>query len=159
MVRSDPATKKRSAGALRLVHALSRKSVTAVAARLEGTGPAIGAAEITRAAHFFLRLGLVDGELAAVEIDAVHLFRRELAFGIIAERHESEAARAARHAIVGDVDIGEGAELTEGVAEIGFGGLKGHVSNIEFGIHCDDFRMLRLLPARSRESGFESSLN
>ena len=63
-----------------------------------------------------------------------------------------------RLAIVRDVDIGYTAELTKGVAEIGFGGLEGHVSNIEFGIHSDDIRMLRLLSARSRESGFESSL-
>jgi hypothetical protein len=98
---------------------------TAIAARLEGTGPTIRAAEgATGAAHFFLRLRFVHGELTTIEIDAVHLFDGQLALRFARERDERETARAARHAIVRDVNVGDGAELTECVTEDVFGGVE-----------------------------------
>src|SRR5438128_1460515 len=113
---------------------LMRERLVTVAASLEPASLAIRAAVVAPAAHFCLGLGFVDRELPAIEIGAVHLFRRELALGVGAERHERETARAARLTVVGDVNVSHAAELTEGVAEIGLGGLEGHVSNIEFGI-------------------------
>jgi hypothetical protein len=55
------------------------------------------------------------------------------------------------------MDVGHAAKSSEGGAERIFSGFEGQISHEQLGIHIDDARIYRPLPARSRKSGFESS--
>jgi hypothetical protein len=131
--------------------------VAAITAGLKGTGTAIGARELALAAHFFFRTSFVDGECTAIEFFAIHAIDRSFAFFGGRESDETETARAAGFAIIGDVNVSDLAELFESGTQIVFGRVKGEISNIKFGIHCEEVRRYRLVAARSRKSGFESS--
>ena len=72
------------------------------------------------------------------EVDAIELLSSELGLFGRAESDERETAGAAGHFVHGNVNVRDVTELTEGRAELVFGGFEGHVANVEFGTHSDD---------------------
>src|ERR1051325_7179981 len=109
---------------------------------------------------FFTRARDVDSERAAVELLAVHGIDGLLRFLRRAHGHESEAARAAAHAIHHQVGFHDCAVRGERVLQVVFGGVEGKISNKQFRTHV----MLTVLtdPCLSRlfpTAGFQSSLN
>src|ERR1017187_1769443 len=107
------------------------ESTTAAAATKAATAAA--AAE-SAACALFLGTSLIDGELAAAEFGAVDLFSRCFGLFFGPHGHEGKAARASRHLVHGDVDVGDCAELAEVRAKFVFRGLEGQVPNVEFGV-------------------------
>jgi hypothetical protein len=101
--------------------ATATAETTAFAA--EATATAAAAAEAATWT-LFLWTGFIDRESAATEIGAVHLLSGEL--GLIGRAHgnESETAWAAGHLVHGDVEVGHGAKLAEGRAQLVFGGVE-----------------------------------
>src|SRR5271168_1762621 len=83
------------------------------AAAAETTAAATAAAAEAAAGALFLRTSLIDRQLTAAEIDAIALFSRDLGLFGRAHGHEGETARAARHAIHGDVNVGHGTILAK----------------------------------------------
>lgn len=121
-----------------LVTTIAAIAIATAAATAETTAATAAAAETTAATAateaatraIFLRAGLIDRQLTAAEIDAVHLFRRLL--GLIGRAHgdERETARAAGHLVHSDVNVGHGAELTERGAKFVLGGLERQVTDV-----------------------------
>lgn len=93
----------------------------------------IGAAERARPRRRGIPRGarLIDRELAAVDLHAVQLFRRELALLFTAESDEGKTAGPACEAIAGDMHFGDGAELFERIAKIRFRGVERQVPDVE----------------------------
>src|SRR5271165_1184047 len=122
----------------RSVAALAAVAATAAAAAEAATAataaaaaePAAAAAAEAAAWAIFLGTGLVDGQLAPAELDAVDLLGCDL--GLFSRSHgdEGEAARAARHLVHGDVNVGYGSELAEVRAELVFGCFEREISNV-----------------------------
>src|SRR5271165_1298718 len=113
----------------RSVAALAAVAATAAAAAEAATAATAAAAEAAAWA-IFLGTGLVDGQLAPAELDAVDLLGCDL--GLFSRSHgdEGEAARAARHLVHGDVNVGYGSELAEVRAELVFGCFEREISNV-----------------------------
>lgn len=82
-----------------------------------------------------LGLGFVNLNVTAVEVFSVHARDGSGAFVSFAESDEGETTRAARLTIHSDINIGDVAELAEGVTEAVFGGVERKITNIEFGVH------------------------
>jgi hypothetical protein len=105
-------------------------AATATAAAAETTAFAAEAAATAAAAAeaatwtLFLGTGFIDSESAATEVGAVHLLSGNL--GLIGRAHgdESETAWAAGHFVHGDIEVGHGAKLAEGRAQLVFGGVE-----------------------------------
>jgi hypothetical protein len=109
--------------------AAAAEATTAAAAAAAEAATAATAAEATAGA-VFLRAGLIDRQLTASELDAVDLLSRYL--GLFGRTHgdEGEAARAARHFVHSDVNVGNGSELAEVRAELVFGRFEREISNV-----------------------------
>ena len=102
---------------------------------LSAAGQGLGAVVSRRAAEaatraLFLGTGLIDRELTATEIGAVHLLGSGLRLFLGAHGDEREAAGAAGHLVHGDVQIRDGAELAEGGAKLILGGLERQVADV-----------------------------
>ena len=105
-------------------------SSAAAAAACAAVYSAAAAADAAAAGTLFLRTGFIDGELAAAEIGAVKFFSRGLGFVASAHGDEREATGATGHLVHRDVNVGDGAELTEGRTEFVFSGLKGQIADV-----------------------------
>jgi hypothetical protein len=108
--------------------AIATAAETATATAAAETTAAATAEAATRA--LFLGTGLIDRQLTATEINAIHLFCCNL--GLIGRAHgdEREAARAAGHLVHGDINIGHATELAEGGAKLVFRGLERQVTDV-----------------------------
>ena len=102
-----------------------RKSVTTLAAiamtaaEAAATFAAAAAAEATAAATeaaagaLFFRTGFIDRQLTAAQFRAVEFFSSRLGFVVAAHGDEGETARAARHLVHSNINVGYGSELPE----------------------------------------------
>src|SRR5262249_28608430 len=108
-------------------------AATTAAATVAATAATAATTEAATRA-IFLRTGLIDRQLTATEIGAIHLFRRGA--GLIGRAHcdEREAARAAGHLVHRDVNVGHGTELAESGAEFVFRRLERQVTDVQFGV-------------------------
>src|SRR5262245_39053168 len=80
---------------------------------------------------------LVDAQVAAIEVATVHLGDRATRFFVAAHADEREAARAAGLAVEHELDLGHVADLTECVLNLGLGGLKREIADVESIAHFD----------------------
>ena len=121
--------------ALAAIAAAATTVATTAAAAAEAATAAAATEATTAAAEttgrtIFLRAGLIDRQLTAAEIDAIHLLRGDLSLFRGAHGDERETAGAAGHLVHGDINIGHGAELTKGRAELVLGGLERQVADV-----------------------------
>jgi pyruvate/2-oxoglutarate dehydrogenase complex dihydrolipoamide acyltransferase (E2) component len=125
----DSVTALAAVAATAAATAAAAEATTAAAAAAAEAATAATAAESTAGA-VFLRAGLIDRQLTASELDAVDLLSRYL--GLFGRTHgdEGEAARAARHFVHSDVNVGNGSELAEVRAELVFGRFEREISNV-----------------------------
>jgi hypothetical protein len=103
-------------------------AATAAAAAAEAATAAAAAEAATRAV--FLRTGLIDSQLTTAEFDAVNFLSRDLGLFSRTHGHEGEAARATRHFVHSDVNVGNGTELAEMRAELVFSRFEREISNV-----------------------------
>lgn len=103
-------------------------AITAAVATATTTTAAVGRT-------FFTRAGLVDGEVTAKEGLAVEAIDGCVHAFDAVDGDESEATWAAAFTIGRKENFGNAAVLAEKFAEICFGGVKGKVPDIHFGIH------------------------
>jgi hypothetical protein len=111
-------------------------ATTAASAAATAPAAAISATTTTAARPFFASAGKVNGEVASVEVGAVHGTDGFLGFFFGAHGDESESARAAAVAIGHEVGFEDGAVRGESILEIVFGGVEGKISNKQFIIHA-----------------------
>ena len=95
---------------------------------------------------------LVDDERQSAQPFTLQPINGGSAFCDAAHRNEREAARAAGHSIIDDVDFGDGSEGLKQGAKIRFGSLECEVSNIEFSDSISFARDCQL-QSRSRVPG------
>src|SRR5688572_19849404 len=102
--------------------AATAATITA-AATAAATVAATAAAAEAAGRTLFRGTSLIARALTAAAIAAVHFLRRDFGFLGGAHGDEGEAARAARHLVEGDVNVGDSAESAEGGADVFLGGL------------------------------------
>jgi hypothetical protein len=112
-------------------------AATATATTTEATATAAAATEATTTRAVFLGAGLIDNEGTATEIGAVHRLGRLGGVLGVSISDKGKAARAAGHFVKSDKDIGQFAELGEGVAKLFLRGFEGHVTHVKFGTTHD----------------------
>jgi hypothetical protein len=106
------------------------EAATAFAAAAETTTAATAAAAEAAAWALFLRAGLIDRQLTAAEVDTIAFFSRDLGLFGRAHGHEGETARAARHSIHGDVNVGHGTILAKMRTQFVLSRFEREVSNV-----------------------------
>jgi hypothetical protein len=79
---------------------------------------------------FVLWAGLVDGQIATVQVFAFESAYRGFAFSSAAHGYKGKSTRFARHAIGDEVHIGHSSILCEQILEIGVSGTKRKISNV-----------------------------
>jgi len=89
--------------------------------------------EATASGAVFLRAGLVDRQLTATDLDTIGLLSGHLGLLSGAHGHERETTRTTGHAVKGDVNVGDSAELLEMSAQLLSGSLEGQIADVEFG--------------------------
>src|SRR5437868_9360897 len=104
-------------------------TAAAVAAPAAAAAAAVPTPATTAGGTRLPRLGLVDGQGAALEVRAIHLGDRFL--GAVFHFHETEAARPAGLAVGDHLRPGDGAELREGFAQVLSRRPKGQVPDVQ----------------------------
>ena len=94
---------------------------------------ALAATEAAASGAIFLRTGLIHGQLTTTELDAIGLLGGHLGLLSGAHGHEREAARTTGHAIEGDINVGNSAELLKLATKCVGSRLEGQISDVEFG--------------------------
>jgi hypothetical protein len=88
----------------------------------------------------------VHGQRPAFNGLAVKVGDRLLRIGFAAHRDEGKAARFAGEFILHEGDFRDGACLREEVLKIGFGGIEGKISHVEFCAHLNLFFLIECSP-------------
>src|SRR5262249_5088683 len=104
---------------------------------LVAVAAAVAAPAGASAGAVFTRLGLVDGQRAALVVGPVEGGDRLVA--ALAHLYEGEAPRAAGVAVADDLGPGHAAVLAEDLQEVIGGGLEGEVSDVNVLAHHASF--------------------